>query len=265
MKQRGADDTNRVTKVEQQVKRLNNNNETSRNSALVEEMDRRLGYKSSPEVRRRGLDSGSRRDDRRAPMESRLGRGPTEGRLERRERSPTDRRRNSRDNRRSRSPKPDRRDSIAGRLGRKPIKERIEMPAITQRLGRREDVFDAATNKYDRNVDRREPTMNVPQGTYVDYDNPAVDERVFIGAPGGGFRGRGRGRGGFRGRGRGRGGFRGNNNRELSPSAAEDLDRELDSYMKSTKGFLDNELDSYMSAVPKSEKKSDKENENGTE
>jgi len=121
------------------------------------------------------------------------------------------------------------------------------MPSISQRLGRRSDVFDAATNKYDRNVDIEQPT-NIGRG-YVDYDNPMVDEKVYVGVSRGSFRGRGRGA--ARGRGRGRGGRGGGVRRNQSPPAADDLDRELDSYMKSTKGALDDELSSYMAAVPK--------------
>ncbi|CAD5112361.1 DgyrCDS1594 [Dimorphilus gyrociliatus] len=58
----------------------------------------------------------------------------------------------------------------------------------------------------------------------------------------GSFRGRGRGRGG-RGRGRGRGGAKN--------VTREDLDKELDQYMGSTKSALDHELDAYMSEKDK--------------
>lgn len=232
MKLRGADDTNRISR-DTQVNRVS----SSRNAALVDEMDRRLGYRKSPEVKRRALDDSRYGEKVRRSDNN-----------NRRSRSPSDRRRHSRERRRERTPERQR-ESLKDRLGRKPIKDRIDMPSISQRLGRRSDVFDAATNKYDRNVDIEQPT-NISRG-YVDYDNPTVDEKVYVGMSRGGLRGRGRGRGAPRGRGRGRGGRGGGVRRNQSPPAADDLDRELDSYMKSTKGALDDELSSYMAAVPK--------------
>ncbi len=61
-----------------------------------------------------------------------------------------------------------------------------------------------------------------------------------------GSRGRGywRGGGGFR---RGRGGRRGGRNDRGPPPTREDLDKELDDYMKDSRGALDKDIDQYMS------------------
>ena len=77
MKLRGADDTNKISR-DPQVNRVS----SSRNAALVDEMDRRLGYRKSPEVRRRGF-GDNRNGDRARRTDNN----------NRRSRSPSDRRR----------------------------------------------------------------------------------------------------------------------------------------------------------------------------
>ena len=75
MKLRGADDTNRITK-DPQVNRVSG----SRNAALVDEMDKRLGYRKSPEVRRRVLDDSRYGERRRSDNNNRRSKSPSDRR-----------------------------------------------------------------------------------------------------------------------------------------------------------------------------------------
>lgn len=126
-------------------------------------------------------------------------------------------------------------------------KDRLSLSA-KDRLGRKQmDVKERLGNT----LSAVERLGNIPDN--IEYRQR---DRDFINNKGGDFNNRGRG--GPRGRGgsfRGGRGGRSNFNRNKEELNAEDLDRDMDSYMKSTKSSLDNALDSYMNAKSKAPEK----------